>query len=132
MTIYAVASSNEYDYWVAGIFDTKELAQLFIERFQLQDMVIDEWTLNPHEQEIKAGLALYNVYIYQDGTVQGPPRITTMVEPEEIDEWGDLRLHTQVYAKDEEQAIELANQRRLKLLAENRFVACGKKGIPPP
>ena len=124
--IYLVSQGSYSDYGVIGVFEKKEDAQLFIDKFQGEDsydkMEIETRALNKFIPEIKQGLDSYRVRMQKDGAV------SSCITRDDIpDLWREyffdmkLNLVVDCMAKDQQHAIKIANERRIAALAEGKW-----------
>jgi hypothetical protein len=120
--VYVVTSGSYSDYGIVGVFDNAELAQLTASNIRGSNEV-EVYELNPDADKYLAGLRMFVVLIAKDGTVKecelkfGETRFLKYGYASNLDE--DWLLETEVWAKDAEHAIKVANERRSYLLAEN-------------
>jgi len=124
--IYAVSRGTYSDYCVLAVFSEKELAEAYIEAFDVKDlygcgMDIEEFDLNPFTNEIRLGYKQFFVRMSKNG------RVITIRE-EDGAPLGDgiyfdidNNMYCYVLAKDREHAIKIANERRAQAIAENRW-----------
>lgn len=78
-TLYVVTSGSYSDYGIDAIFDSKELAQSFINSFDtgkgwtdFND--IEEWQLNPNEMELKSQRKAFDLRMNKEGETQSVNR----------------------------------------------------------
>lgn len=126
--IYLVSSGCYSDYGVIAVFEKKDDAQLFIDKFQTKDsyddMEIETRDLNPFIPELKKGLKSYRVRIKKDGGIaecdlnSGMPSCGIRCEF-----FFDIKSNLVVdcMAADNEHAIKIANERRSAAIAVNRW-----------
>ena len=136
--LYVVTSGSYSDYGVDAIFDKKELAQAFIKSFSdgndFND--IEVYALNPFEPEIKQGLKAYFVRINKDGETDPVEHLDNAYGFNEGDMLQMLsfthnkdRLNVRCFAKDTDHAIKIANEKRAKIIALDRWGDNGLKNI---
>ena len=129
-TIYVVTSGEYSDYGIDSIFDTKELAEKYIASFNKggwNEMDIEEWCLNPNEEELKEGKKAYRIRMDKEGNA-------TEIEWADSafgfkDEMGDgvsftynnKLMNCYCFAKDDKHAVKIANERRVQYLAANSW-----------
>ena len=132
--VYVVSSGDYSDYKVDGIFTSKPLAQKFMDTFKrdseysferFNDIV--EFTLNPFEKEIRAGYKPYFLRMTRLGQAYDI-RVdsgTYGFEDSENYSYGfdvtDNDLYTHCFAKDEQHAIKICNERRIQIIALDRW-----------
>jgi len=128
-TLYVVTSGSYSDYGIDAIFDSKELAQSFIDSFKRgaysEFNEIEEWPLNPCDLELKRGRKAFFLRIDKEGN-------TSKIE------WSDSAyghkygtdisftfdkklMNVYCFADDENHAIKIANEKRTQILAINRW-----------
>ncbi len=124
--IYLVTSGSYSDYKVEAVFDDKALAQKFIDSFKKggwNEMGIEEFELNPHNQKLKKDYIPYFLRMDKVGKAYGIDVADSSYgfenEDPGFDIKGDMFLH--VFAKDETHAIKIANEKRAQLIAMNKW-----------
>jgi len=127
--IYVVTSGSYSDYGIDAIFDTKELAQAFIDSFSkggFNDFNdIDKWELNPNEAELKAHRKAFNLRMNKEGNIQSVEQSNSAYSHKNglgisftiNADW----MNVYCYADDETHAIKIANEKRTQILALNRW-----------
>lgn len=129
--VYVVTSGEYSDYGISAIFDDKLLAQKYIEIYnQFSDYNdynnIEEYEINPIEQQLKQGRFLYEIEMYANGEVRGKDLSKNVDEKisfvvlrlnSETESW--MTIHC--YATDLTHAIKIANEKRVQYLATNRW-----------
>ena len=128
--VYVVTSGCYSDYHIEGIFTDEGLAQSVVTHLNHGDAYdearIERFQLNPNEQELAAGLFRYGVQMMRDGNVQS---LHSIFNKENFSPYhevykaynGDLRLYSQVLARDKTHAIKIVNEKRAQLIAQERF-----------
>ena len=128
-TIYVVTSGSYSDYGIDAIFDTKELAQAFIDSFRHDGFSdfndIEKWELNPNEAELKAHRKAFRLTMNKEGNIQSVENSNSSYGHKEgltisftaNSEW----LNVYCYADDERHAVKIANEKRTQILALNRW-----------
>lgn len=124
--VFIVTSGDYSDYHICGVFDSKVLAQKYIDSFA-EDMFtkykIEVWDLNPRERELNDGYSCYYVSMNKDGSVEDHVRKTNY-------DWGTDKpffrkgkqsFYARLYAKDEAHAIKIMNEKRTIALANNTW-----------
>ena len=124
--IYLVSKGEYSDYDIVAVFEKKEDAQLFIDKFQIDyhnDMEIETRVLNPWIPELKKGLRPHRVRIDKEGNISQCILIDKMPTCSVSDFFFDniKRLVVDCMAKDENHAIKIANEKRIMAIAENRW-----------
>lgn len=123
--IYAVSSGCYSDYRIDALFDNIELAQKFINSFkEIRDFNdVEEYDLNPLENEIKNG---YTPYFIRMDKIGNCTEIKAMDNTYNCfsDRVGYCikgEMYTHIWAKDEKHAIKICNERRINEISLNRF-----------
>ena len=127
-TIYIVSSGCYSDYHIDAVFDSKELAEKFVETFNENNMFhnqmrIEEWELNPLKKELKKDFNPYFVRMKRNGDtieIGGCIYPSDYIEKEtKLDYEGNML--TYVMARDEKHAIKIANERRVQFIASGQW-----------
>ena len=121
--LYVVSTGQYSDWNIAGIFDSKELAEKFISSFYECFNDIQEYTLNPCEKELQESQKLYCVQIEKSGDIK---EITQNVSTFSLQHpiWFPYDanfLEVNCFADDEQHAIKIANEKRIQVLALERW-----------
>ena len=121
--VFVVTSGEYSDYSIDAIFSEKEKAEIFIEATNNDRRwnfpIIEEWDLD--KINVNKGEKLYFVRMKKDGTVLECYLDSSTYS---LVEAGFDTLHNMFsyqFAKDEQHAIKIANERRAKLIIENKF-----------
>jgi len=124
--VYAVTEGIYSAYRVTGIFSTKELAQKYMDSYITREEArIEEYILNPHGQELNAGYNFFMVRMDRSGNV-------IEVEKSELYPEQDINngafifdinenLVWRCFAKDKEHVVKITNEKRIYLIANNKF-----------
>lgn len=128
--IYGVSSGEYSDYRILAMFDCRDKAQKYINRWgsrDYDDMNIEEYELNPSIDEINSNLDFYSVSMNYEGVVNnirndGIPR-------ESVSRVSYCRDHrtknkfllVDCFAKDEKHAIKITNEKRTLGIAMNKW-----------
>ena len=132
--IYLVSSGCYSDYRIDAVFSTEELAQKYIDNIGVDvhygEMGIEVYNLNPCEAQIKEGLIPFSVKMDVDGNADYPYYKQTYkidyvgfkvgVKFDSYDS-GKVVMISNCFAEDEEQAIKIANERRVQYIASNTW-----------
>lgn len=135
MQLYAVSQGEYSSYGISAIFDSQELAQLFIDSFggSGDKMRIEPYELNKFETQIRQGFKPYKVFISKDGNAKAyisDNSHRTMSDKIYWDYVHDLKLFYKMFgfsltvycfAKNKKHAIKIANDKRLQLLTDNQW-----------
>jgi hypothetical protein len=124
MTVYVVTSGEYSDYGVNAIFSTKELAQIYMEKFSNPDRFsefndIQEWEVDDMEADLRSNRKPFRISMQRDG------QVTYCESGSYFGTYNGtvLKFHDSLeislFADDKDQAIKIANEKRLKYLLEN-------------
>jgi hypothetical protein len=121
-TIYIVTAGEYSDYHVVSVFDSRDKAESFVEYYNDNDnwseAGIEEYELNEHADQVQKGYNYYFVRMQMDGNTKEICKDT----PSNIDNFLSRDLNNNiidhVWAKDEEHAIKIVNERRIQEKAE--------------
>lgn len=121
-TIYAVTDGDYSDYRILGLYSTIEKAERAKKLFAAHND-IDEWSVDKEPDGVPAGMFRYSVRMYKDGRVESANIESAEYMPSR--EWApygdDQTVHFDMWATDEKHAIKIANERRLRLIAESTW-----------
>ncbi len=146
-TIYVVTSGCYSDYNIDAVFDDKELAELYIKQFGGICDDTDEYGSGPRIEEyevnasawlVREGYYSWTVRMREDGSTVAVEKHTDTKPDESVwffrryfvqpkgkrgyfEEYGSPVMLTDVLAKDEQHAVKIANERRVRAIAENRW-----------
>ena len=115
-----VAAGYYSDYHLCGIYSTQEKAEYAKKLYdadEIEEYALDELPVHPK------GMLLFSVSMKKDGDDSHVYQRDAS-EAEDADEWQPLgnpteRFEFHMWAKDEEHAIKIANERRVQLIANN-------------
>ncbi len=132
--VYLVTRGEYSDYSICAIFSDKKLAEKYIELFKgnseeelEEELRIETYKVNPYQYELKADYKPYFVRMTKEGNcieikIQD---LSYAFESKDEDLDFGFDIHKNMYlssfAKDEKDAIKIANEKRLQLIAENRW-----------
>lgn len=130
MKLYTASAGNYSDWHILGIFDNKEQAEL-VQDLHCSDNPIEEWELNKVPAH-PPGLVFWTVCMQKDGTTLKVKRISMAWDgPDNVATpcHHDHSLGTPIprymefwhWAKDEQHAVKIANEKRVQLLALNQW-----------
>jgi len=117
-----ICTDGEYsDYHICGVFDDKELAEKLAAKVGAN---VETWTLNPLELELREDYGAWFVRMAKNGdTVQCYP-----TKYEEVLDYGEAvrfdgnnNSWLYCFAKSEEHAVKIANEKRVRLIANNEW-----------
>lgn len=126
MKVYVVSTGIYDDYQVEAIFTTLELAKEFMAEFENDYNDIEVFELNPEDVKYKKlGYSVWLILMERGGTVErvwkediNAISKTTLIRRRiELLTLPDV-LEACLWARDEEHAISLVNEQRLKLIEE--------------
>lgn len=125
--VFLVTRGDYSDYRVCAVFTDKKLAQKYIDSFEkaYDEFRIENYKLNPFSKELKADYKPYFLRMKKDGTCTEiyVKDSSYGFESEDLDVGFDIHkdMYLSVFAKDEKHAIKIANEKRVQLIAENRW-----------
>jgi len=134
--VYLVSSGEYSDYSINGAFSSREKAQAFIEHEQKRQASaryrdsydIEEYVLDAYLDQLERGLACY--YVSFPDIMSGNARVSP-TSPTDDDDEGDASqpyrdkpesFWVDVWAKDKQGALKIANERRAKFLAQREGI----------
>lgn len=133
MKIYIVTSGEYSNYGINAVFSTKENAEKYIDILYSSDNVeIEEWDVDEDMtliNKIRNGeFTIYMVSMFKNGNIEEikkeEPVTIYWVKAAltgEYNLWTENRLGMWVIAKDEKHAIKIVNEKRVQLIAENKW-----------
>jgi hypothetical protein len=126
--LYVVTSGCYSDYSIVAIFDDKALAEALVGEDDDRDGYgrrIEEYPLNQHEENIRAGLQTHTVGLLRNGDLHcysasygrdvQPDSLEFYFSPLNGEKFYYFEAH--ILAKTKEQAIKAANERRAMWIA---------------
>jgi hypothetical protein len=141
-TVWVVEQGEYSDYRVVGVFTSKAHAHVVADAINAPHedtgayvATVAEWPLDPAVEELRQGFVPYFVLMLKDGTVER----CTQQSVDGYDVAGSVRiwrrahapayvgkgiadaLQAQVWAKDEQHAIKIANEHRARLIASGEW-----------
>ena len=126
--IFLITSGSYSDYQFHAAFTDKELAEKYVKSFGLSNNFgIERCKLNPHTKELNENYKPYELRMTKEGVCE---RIEIADEYCDFDIWFtyDKHLILSLFAKDENHAIKIANEKRVQLIAANLW-GCDLEGI---
>ena len=128
--IYIVTEGSYSDYHICGVYDDEHLAKKHVEMY-LDDYYaqVEEYTLNELASAIQQGICPYQVAMLKNGSIMDvrkidPHRRTGDLLYSGYDSLTDCMhwiLRVRCWARDDEHAIKIANERRTQLIALDRW-----------
>ena len=126
--IYIVTSGEYSDYDICAAFTDKELAEKYAKTFnnRYDEHRVETYPLNIFSKELKEGYKPYFLRMTKEG-------VCTEIEIKDNSYGFDsenlqygfdiqMNLHISIMAKDEQHAIKIANEKRVQLIANNKWV----------
>ncbi len=122
--VYVVTSGEYSEYGIEAIFDDEDLAKKFMAMFEKKEydnMKIEEHILNPFKREIAAGFKAYEVIMKKSGDVVDIKLVSDLSETYTPFLDFHYNLCCTCFAKDEQHAIKIANEKCGQLIAMNQW-----------
>jgi hypothetical protein len=123
--VFIVTTGEYSDYRISGVFDSKELASKFIDSFAkdiFTEYQIEVWALNPYERELNDGYSCYYVSMNKDGSVEDVKQTHyDWGSPKPLFRKDKMSFYAHLYAKDENHAVKIMNEKRTVALANNTW-----------
>ena len=126
--VFLVTRGDYSDYRVCAVFTDEELAKKYIDSFQgnsYEEFRIENYQLNPFSFELKNDYKPFFLRMKRDGecTEIYVKDSSYGFEDEDIDIGFDIHknMYISIFAKDETHAIKIANEKRVQLIAQNRW-----------
>jgi hypothetical protein len=133
MNVYIVTDGSYSDYHILGVYSTKEKAEdaryLYASENPIEDIELDLIPIVP------PGMKRWRVEIFKDGLVDEIKRISCNDDDAEamfhryweystskrMDRVNEVYLRVNTWARDEDHAIKIANEKRMILLAAGKW-----------
>jgi hypothetical protein len=137
--IWVIEQGDYSDYRVVGVYDSKEKAEKVSDAINNGDAysqsTVAKWTMNPGFDEINAGMKMFLCHMLKDGTVElcKATEIRSYQISGKCNIWRRSQapyyknkgvedcLDATVWAADEKHAVKIVNEKRLQMLALNRW-----------
>lgn len=126
--VYIVTRGSYSDYSIAAVFSTEKKAWDFV-RYWMEngnpwdwrDAEVETREIDPHGRDLKDNLAPYFVRMDRDGNTSQlfECRETASEGNTGFDRQGNLYMHPR--ARDKKHAVKIVNERRGRILAENKW-----------
>ena len=114
-TVWVVTEGEYSDYGIVAMFSTEEDAETCSSLLG-EDTRIEEWTMDAYVVDFREGRRPWYVVISRDGTVANAAVTTALPGPDEFFPTflppEDRKLTAHFFARSEEHAIKIANERR--------------------
>ena len=120
--VYLVTKGEYSVYHICAVFAEKKNAEIFVEAIKEDSWSvaeIEEWNLD--EAVLEKGDKNYFVRIKKDGEVLECHTDGFTCSLNETGFDMNHNMFSYQFAKDEKHAVKIANERRARLIAENRF-----------
>ncbi len=123
--VYLVSTGNYSDYHIVAAFSKEEKAKKFIEiidkrkKYESDEYDIEILELDKIGNLTARGYRWFKVTMLKDGTVKRV--INEGFDSGEIYSLWDGNLHYTVLAKSEKNAVKIVNEKRIMLIALNRW-----------
>ena len=123
--VYVVTSGSYSDYHIDAVFSEKELAEAYKERWgEPYDSHVGEWDLDSPDPYQHPGLSCFQIQMGRSGDTHYISKIAPPLGEDEIRQslWkGEPLIEVFCWARDEQHAIKIANERRTRAIAEGRM-----------
>ena len=117
--VFIVTTGVYSDYKIRAVFDDENMADNFTMMFRDEDVCVEEYTLNEYSDTVKKGYKPYSVNMKCNGDVER----VQLCDVEDAGNWGCGAgiLYNYCLAKNENHAIKVTNELRVRLIAENQL-----------
>ena len=125
--VFLVTRGDYSDYRVCAIFTDKKLAKKYINSFKItyDEFRIEPYKLNPFSKELNSNYKPFFLRMTKQGicTEINIKDSSYGFETDDLDIGFDMHknMYLSVFAKDEKHAVKIANEKRVQLIAENRW-----------
>lgn len=122
MKIYIVTKGEYSDYRIRGVFTDREKADKFLDSITTKygDNTIEEWDANIPDSP--KSYKYFFVKMSKSGDVKYVCTSYYFSSKEEISfRFSEELMFSYQFAKDEKHAVKIANERRTRLIAENKW-----------
>lgn len=125
--IYIVTQGEYSEDSINAVFDSKELAESYVSSFKdhaLNGICIEEHKLNPFKEQIEKGLKAYFIRIDRKGQTESiyHQSSCSLFESSEYKITYDKKfMNVHCFAKDEEHAVKIANERRIVMISNGEW-----------
>lgn len=120
--IYILTSGAYSDYGIDAVYDDKELAE---KAANAVGSDVEEWDINPLEPEIRKGYVAFEIEMTRDGVAVRIERVNSAFGILRNKDYAisvfDGCFSQRILARDEEHAVKIANETRVRLIAENKL-----------
>jgi hypothetical protein len=122
---YVVTDGDYSDYRIVAVFDDKELASKFVEKYGGS---IEEYDVNPARYEIENKYSVFRIEMNKNGDTKeidshcDVSNFNRAINKETYNPYYNKNLMlTYVIAKNEKSAVKIANERRIQMIANNEW-----------
>lgn len=124
--IYIVTSGSYSDYHICSVFSTKKDANGFVGSFakdKYDNFRVEEYELDEFKDQIKNHRSLYFVRMKENGDTLEIEKRSTFYRDGCCENMFDVEknLIMEVWADDEKHAVKIVNEKRVQLIAENKW-----------
>lgn len=121
-TIFIVTSGSYSNYGINAVFTEKKYAEEYVKIFNIlnsyDELRIEEYEANPHQEEIKKGRYPFWVQMSKDGEKLSVKISDIHGKDKRISYTYDKsHINIYCYAEDKLHAIKIANEKRIELIA---------------
>lgn len=131
MKIYVLTKGQYSDYHICGVFDNEELARGFVKLFdgslnkeEYDRYMIEEYEVNPFKMEVGKGYNPYFVRMRKNGEAYKIRIADSEFGFLDSNSFGFCMrgdLYNHCFARDEQHAVKITNELRVRLIAENKW-----------
>lgn len=114
--IYVVTKGDYSDYHIKGVFSTKEMANRFLDRLQSSDASMETYLLDELDSWPDHRKSFY-VWFDREGNGDAIEEQPRKLDERVIPNGNGQHMHTFCWAKDEQHAIKIGNERRAQTIA---------------
>jgi hypothetical protein len=120
MEVYVVTQGSYSSYHVVAIFTDKGIAEQLADRLE-DGNTVETYETDEYSEYVRQGLMLYDVEMLKDGATKHVFKTTYMDGQTSLCVWNDRTLYATVWAKDEQHAVKIANEKRAQLIATGEW-----------
>lgn len=110
---------------IEAVFDSEELAKEYVNHFYTKEknnVNIESYKLNPLMKEIREGYHSYSVDMKRNGDTTSILEVSGISIYEPIIRGDKQSMFCRIMARTKEHAIKIANEKRSKLIATNKWI----------
>jgi hypothetical protein len=121
--VFIVSAGSYSAYRIAAVFSTKDQAEAYKKAFPIHEHEgwndVEEFELDPQmPDEVNQGLALFDVTLNKNGDIRYVSGTEILASPLWVKSGKEERFSITTWAKDKDHAIKIANEHRIRSLAE--------------